>query len=237
MEIKVLYDNKAIRGDLSAGWGFSCLVGGNVLFDTGEEEKSLIHNMKEKGIEASCITDIVISHDHWDHTGGLKGILRKREGIKVYGCPGFSKEFKENVKNMNGQLVEVKDFVEVKNNIFVTGAVLGTHKGQNIEEQALVIKTPKGLTIITGCAHPGIVKIAGKVKERFSNEKLYCVIGGFHLKDKQKEEITNVIEKLKVLGISKIGPAHCTGEESLDIFKKSFGKNFITIATGKECEV
>ncbi|MGB2601719.1 MAG: MBL fold metallo-hydrolase [Candidatus Omnitrophota bacterium] len=237
MEIKILYDNRTARSNILAGWGFSCLVDNSILFDTGEDRESLLHNMKAMGASVSRLENIVISHDHWDHTGGLEGILRGRDGIKIYGCPGFSEEFKGKVKDLNGRLIELRDFVEIRKDIFATGAIQGTHKGQNIEEQALVLKTQKGITIVTGCAHPGIVKITEKVKERFSNENLYCVIGGFHLKGTREEYIVKVVARLQELGVEKIGPTHCTGEEAVKIFRKSFGKNFIIIAAGKECEV
>lgn len=237
MKIKILYDNKTVKSSILAGWGFSCLVDNSVLFDTGEDGESLLHNMKAMEVSVSRLENVVISHDHWDHTGGLEGILRKKVGIKVYGCPGFGVEFKEKVKDLGGQLIELKDFVEIKKNIFATGTIQGIHKGQNIEEQALVVKTPKGLTIVTGCAHPGIVKIVEKVKEIFSDEKLYCVIGGFHLKDKKEEDIVKVVARLQELGVKKIGPAHCAGEKAIDIFKKSIDKDFIISAAGKELEV
>ena len=237
MNIKILFDKNAAEKNILAGWGFSCLVDNSVLFDTGEDGESLLHNMKAMKASVSRLEDIVISHDHWDHTGGLEEILRKREGIKVYGCPGFSREFKERVKDLGEQMVEVKNFLEIRKNIFTTGTIQGKHKGQNIEEQALVIKTPKGITIVTGCAHPGIVNIAEKVKNRFPGEKLYCIFGGFHLKDKQKEEIIEVVEELKKMGVERTGPAHCTGEAAENIFREKFKEGFITIAAGKAFEV
>ena len=237
MEIKILYDNKTVKSGILAGWGFSCLVDNSVLFDTGEDAGRLLNNMREMGTGVSCVEDIVISHDHWDHAGGLEGILGKKEGIKVYGCPGFSGEFKKKVKNFNGQLVELKNFAEIRKNIFATGTIPGTYKGRNIEEQALVIKTPKGITIVTGCAHPGVIKIVEKVKEKFSEEKLYCVLGGFHLQDKRKEETTDVAGKLRTMGVLKAGPAHCSGEEAMGIFREKFGKDFLAVTAGSVFEV
>lgn len=237
MEIKVLYDNKTTKDGILAGWGFSCLVAGSVLFDTGEDSESLLHNMSEMGANVSCVKDVVISHDHWDHTGGLKGILKGSKEVNVYGCPGFSGEFKEKVKDLKGDLVESKKINEIRNKIFVTGPILGRHKGKKIEEQALIIKTSKGITIVTGCAHPGIINIIEKVKENFVKEKVYCVLGGFHLKDKEEEDIKKVAERLHKLGVEKVGPAHCSGEKGISIFKEKFSDNFISIAAGKIVEV
>jgi 7,8-dihydropterin-6-yl-methyl-4-(beta-D-ribofuranosyl)aminobenzene 5'-phosphate synthase len=237
VKIRILYDNRTIKSNILAGWGFSCLVGDSVLFDTGEDWERLSQNMGAMGIVASRVEDVVISHDHWDHTGGLEGMLKVREGLRVYGCPGFGAEFKKRVNGLGGQLVESKDPAEIKKNIFVTGTIHGEHRGRYIEEQAAAIKTPKGVTVITGCAHPGVVKIVEAVKDRFRDENIYSVVGGFHLKDASENDIIKVAAALRDLGVEKVGPAHCTGEEALGIFKKSFGGEYITIAAGMEHEV
>ena len=203
MNIKILFDNNSAKKNILKGWGFSCLVDNSILFDTGENGESLLHNMKEMGVDVSCVKDVVISHDHWDHTGGLNSILERKKGIKVYACPGFSPEFKKNVKDLQGDLVVIGSFAEVRKDIFATGAIVGRHKSGDIEEQVLVVKTSGGIMVITGCAHPGIVEIVEKVKKKFPNEKLSCVLGGFHLLRKQKNEIVDVAERLKKLGVGK----------------------------------
>ena len=237
MKIKILFDNNVVNNRFHTGWGLSVLVDGRILFDTGEDEKSLLHNMKEMGARLDELEAVAISHDHWDHTGGLWEVLKRRKGIIVYACPSFSEEFKKNVRDLGGNLTEPADFTEIRKNIFVTGAIRGEYKMQRIEEQALAVKTSESITVITGCAHPGIVRIVEKVKEKFAKERLYCVLGGFHLKDKQKGEINTVIRKLEALGVKNVGPAHCSGEEAANIFKEKFGVHYIPIAVGKVFEV
>ncbi|MBU0570556.1 MAG: MBL fold metallo-hydrolase [Candidatus Omnitrophica bacterium] len=237
MKIKILYDNTTTRDDVLAGWGFSCLVGGNVLFDTGEDGNSLLKNMKTMKIDISDIKDIVISHDHWDHAGGLEVLLKRGKDLIVYGCRGFSAEFKAIMNRHNARLVEEKYFSTIRGNIYTTGAFTGIYKGNKIEEQALVVKTFNGITIITGCAHPGIIKIVKHVKNLFSQEKIYCVLGGFHLKDLPDDEIVAVCNKLRDIGVQKAGPAHCSGTDGVRIFKDILGKDFIQISAGIQIEV
>ena len=237
MEIKILYDNKTAKSSILAGWGFSCLVGGSVLFDTGEDGKSLLSNMKKMKVDIAGIKDIVISHDHGDHTGGLEALLKRKKDFMIHGCKGFSPEFKAIVKRYNVKLVEEKYFSTIKGNVFTTGVIGGLYKNSKIEEQSLVLKTANGMSIVTGCAHPGIVKIVERIKKLFPQEKIYSVFGGFHLKEMSAKEINVVCEKLKELGLQKAGPAHCSGEKGISIFKEKFSKNFISIAAGKTLEV
>jgi len=75
MKATIVYDNEAKKQGLKADWGFACLVEiGNmppILFDTGGDGVSLLHNMRELGINPGDIATVVISHAHGDHTGGL----------------------------------------------------------------------------------------------------------------------------------------------------------------------
>jgi 7,8-dihydropterin-6-yl-methyl-4-(beta-D-ribofuranosyl)aminobenzene 5'-phosphate synthase len=237
MDIEILYDNRTDKKTIAKGWGFSCLVDNRILFDTGEDGKSLLSNMKEMGVRLDELEQVVISHDHWDHTGGLWEILKMKKGLKVYVCNGFSEEFKKKAIDLGGRLIEPDDFSEITKNIYVTGPIRGEYKTQLIEEQALAVKTPRGVTVATGCAHPGIVRIVEKVKEEFSQERLYCVFGGFHLKDRQEKDINTIIGQLEALGVKKFGPAHCSGETAISMFKERFGDNYIKMAAGKAFEV
>ncbi len=84
---------------LVSGHGFSCLLDGKILFDTGDAAESLLDNMKKLMVSIDDIEAVVISHDHWDHTGGLWEILKDRKGIKVYVLDSFSEELKKAVED------------------------------------------------------------------------------------------------------------------------------------------
>jgi 7,8-dihydropterin-6-yl-methyl-4-(beta-D-ribofuranosyl)aminobenzene 5'-phosphate synthase len=104
-------------------------------------------------------------------------------------------------------------------------------------EQALVLKTKNGLTIITGCAHPGILKIVEKVKAKFPTDPIYLVLGGFHLMESDKRTIEIVAGNFKKMKIMKAGPTHCSGEAAEGIFRKHYAENFVSIKAGEEIEV
>jgi 7,8-dihydropterin-6-yl-methyl-4-(beta-D-ribofuranosyl)aminobenzene 5'-phosphate synthase len=232
MKVQVLYDKNSVSKNLYAGWGISFLIDGEIMFDTGESGRRLSGNIKKLKVDIEKIKMVVISHDHWDHTGGLWWLLKRKEGLKVYTSPGFSQGFKKKVMKLKGVLVEADGFTEIAKDIFITGEIAGEYKGKYIGEQALVIKKDGKLNIITGCSHPGIIKIIKKVKENFPDIKINRVFGGFHLLNNKIEEIKIIAEKFKELGIENAGPTHCSGEDAEAIFKELYKTNFISIKVG-----
>jgi 7,8-dihydropterin-6-yl-methyl-4-(beta-D-ribofuranosyl)aminobenzene 5'-phosphate synthase len=155
MKITIVYDNEANPG-LKSGWGFSCLIEGEerLLFDTGNSGRKLIYNMKQLNVEPKDIGKVAVSHNHWDHTGGLKKFLEANNKAQVFHPKSFSK------------------CTKICTGIYSTG-VLGTF----IKEQSLVINTQKGNIIVTGCAHPGLENI---IEEAEQLGTIYGVVGGFH---------------------------------------------------------
>ncbi len=237
MEVKIVFDNTNLNEKFIPGWGFSCMVDKTVLFDTGEKWEFLYKNMEALDIDISKIETVVISHDHWDHTGGLWGLLEKKDGLDVYGCTNFSEEFKKKVISLGGNLIPVEKLTAIKDDIFATGEIEGNYRGSYIAEQALLIKKNEGIIIITGCSHPGIVKIIKNVKENFPEERITFVFGGFHLMNKDTREIELIVKNFRELGVEKVGPTHCTGYEAQRIFKNEYKDNFINIAAGKTFEI
>ncbi len=235
MRIEIIYDNTSEKG-YKSGWGFSCLVGGKILFDTGEAAEPLFYNMNKLGVDTGAIEAVVISHDHWDHTGGLSGLLRKHPGMKVYGCSGFSDKFRAGVIREGGRLVEADSFLKVGEGVHVTGEIAGEYNGGYIAEQSLAVETVSGVVVITGCSHPGIVEVIERVKEMFSKAGVSAALGGFHLKDKDRKTIESIVKRIKYMGVEKVGPSHCTGKEARNLFEKSFGSGYMTIKAGTVIE-
>ena len=97
----------------------------------------------------------------------------------------------------------------------------------------MIVNTNKGLVVITGCAHPGIVNIIKKTKEIFPKEEIYLVIGGFHLAGFSDSELKNIINDFKKLGVQITAPCHCSGDRTRELFKEEYGENFIENGVGK----
>lgn len=233
MEVEILFNSKSTSDDFSIGWGLSFLIDKRILFDTGEKGVFLLNNINKLNIDISLIESVVISHEHWDHTGGLWEVLKLGTNLNIYLCPSFSDEFKKKVKFNNGIIVETDGFVEVAKDVYITKEIVGKYKGIDIAEQAVVLDTDKGLSIITGCAHPGIIDILKLVRKEFSNYEFYAVFGGFHLMNEHHSKVESIVSIFKEMGIKKVGPTHCSGTETESIFKEKYGDDFIEMKVGQ----
>jgi 7,8-dihydropterin-6-yl-methyl-4-(beta-D-ribofuranosyl)aminobenzene 5'-phosphate synthase len=157
-----IYDNYQADPKLEIGWGFSCLLkikDKNILFDTGAESLTLLSNMEKMGITPQEIDLIVLSHIHGDHTGGLEGILKKNGEVTVFIPASFPDSMKKMIENYGAKYQDIKTTEKISEGVWSTGE-LGTW----IKEQSLVVTLEKGLIVITGCAHPGIIHIIEKAK-------------------------------------------------------------------------
>ncbi|MCM8776520.1 MAG: MBL fold metallo-hydrolase [Candidatus Omnitrophica bacterium] len=237
MNIKLLVDKKVPSREYASGWGFSAFINGRVLFDTGCDGKRLLKNMAKMEIDIERIESVVISHNHWDHWGGLKDFLRQHPGIQMWlGRDGFEKSRIRQSLPPGPVTHYPGRFSAVADNIYSTGEIEGRYLFKKMPEQSLVLKTANGLTVVTGCAHPGIIKILETVREQFK-EKIYLVLGGFHLFGKRRKTIRAIISRFQELGVEKAAPCHCSGKTALAMFHEAFGHNFIELKVGDSFEV
>jgi 7,8-dihydropterin-6-yl-methyl-4-(beta-D-ribofuranosyl)aminobenzene 5'-phosphate synthase len=223
--LTIVYDNLPLDTRLKAAWGFACLVETGkttVLFDTGGDGPTLMGNLAALGFDPRRIDAVVLSHIHSDHTGGLDALLSANDLVTVFVPHSFPADFKTRVSKRS-PLIQVSEPATIAEHIRTTGEL-----GTAIVEQSLIVETDKGLIVITGCAHPGIVEIVQRAK---AYGEIYLVMGGFHLGAKSAREVETVIAKLKRLDVRKVAPSHCTGEKAIEQFKAAFGANFIQAGT------
>jgi 7,8-dihydropterin-6-yl-methyl-4-(beta-D-ribofuranosyl)aminobenzene 5'-phosphate synthase len=198
MKVTIVYDNEVSSGNLKAGWGFSSLIetarAPSILFDTGADSTTLLHNMEELGIDAKNIGIIIISHAHGDHTGGLRGILEVNKEAEIY----VPASFWGAIPGRN--VTTVTEPLQLSEEVFSTGELKGI-------EQSLAIKTDKGILVVVGCSHPGVGEI---IDAASTFGKVYGVIGGFH----------GFHDFNRLRDLSLIVPCHCTQYKSeiLDLF-------------------
>lgn len=232
--ITILYDNYVFSEGTKSDWGFSCLIKGTektILFDTGTRSDILFHNINRLKVNPNDVETIVISHNHGDHTGGLLSFLKENNKVSVY-LPASSPEgFVRKIESTKAKVFREYNSVEICKNVFLTGEM-----GEQIKEQSLIINTKRGLVVVTGCSHPGIVNIIKRAKE-IIDKNIYLVCGGFHLYRKSEEEVRNIISQFKELGVLKVGATHCTGEKQIELFKKVYGENYVQMGVGKVIKI
>jgi 7,8-dihydropterin-6-yl-methyl-4-(beta-D-ribofuranosyl)aminobenzene 5'-phosphate synthase len=225
--LRVLFDNYSHDDQLETAWGYSCLVGGPegpVLFDTGSDGHILLGNMRMTGVDPRSIPDVVLSHEHWDHTGGLQALLAAGGAPRVHVPRAFAGAFAEGISAAGGRLVEVDGPAQIRGPVHTSGPM-----GSAIVEQALVVDCSPGVAVITGCAHPGIVEIVERtVSDRGGPVSL--VAGGFHLSSHPR--VGEVVERFRQLGVERVGPSHCSGDGTREAFRREYGPAYLRLGAG-----
>jgi len=228
--ITVTYDNNPYDDRLKTAWGFSCLVRlpeRVILFDTGGDSSILLHNMEQLQIDPQEIDIVVLSHIHGDHVGGLGGILNQNSDVTVYLPASFPQSLKEEIKLFGAEVQEVHEPRELFDGIYTTGDLNG-----GIKEQSLIVKTDEGLVIFTGCSHPGVVNIVRKAKE-ITGDKVYLVLGGFHLGGASISKIESIIDSFEQLGVERVAPCHCSGDTARRLFREHYGEAYVECGVGR----
>lgn len=147
------------------------------------------------------------------------------------------------------------DFTEVEKGLFLTGEVprqtafeKGDHRlFREIEgkltpdllpdDQSLILDTEKGLVLILGCAHSGIINVMNHVMHKMNRDHFYAVLGGTHLDFLTPEQLEQSIASLKKMNIVKIGVSHCTGMRAASRLQQEFGERYYYGYVGSVLEV
>ena len=216
-DIQILYDNTAFNRSFACGWGFSCLINGRILFDTGDRGVDLIKNMELLNVDPMKIEAVIISHDHWDHWGGLPAVIEEKPGITVYLPENVSPELTEEIKALGGKFKFNSQLNCLSSGIYISPPLKAKFGLEVIYEQALFIESEERFSIITGCAHPGVLEFAKLAQSVFPGKTPDIIMGGFHLVDMKKKELEKTFESLRKMGFSGIYPCHCSGESASEM--------------------
>lgn len=211
LKVTIVYDNETTSESLQADWGFACLVevfGHTILFDTGERGDILLDNMQRLSLDPQKVKEVIISHDHHDHVGGLSDFL------EVNQVPVYAPSLKQ-IPKKAADLRVVEDAFELYKNIYSIGVL-------NNIEQSLVVRLSKGCVVIVGCSHPGVGHILEKAAQ-FGRP--IGLIGGLH--GFQEYPILEALEF--------VCPVHCT--QHTQEIRTRFPQKFITGGVGKVLEI
>ncbi len=261
MKIVTLLDNVVYGNRLCAEHGLSFYIESDenkVLFDTGQSD-NFIKNAQILGIDISKVDSLILSHGHYDHTGGLEAFCRINHKAMIYAKEGlFVSKYKNKTDfigtKYNNSLFDnririVKKKIELYPNFFIMPIInientWDTHFNEffikpdkifledNFEdEQFIVFVNNNKMNIISGCSHRGISNIIQSAVEIFQLP-INFVLGGFHLKDADNDLTCRLIHELLKYDIERIGVCHCTGIEKYPEIKEVFKNKAFYSFTG-----
>jgi 7,8-dihydropterin-6-yl-methyl-4-(beta-D-ribofuranosyl)aminobenzene 5'-phosphate synthase len=263
---------------LRAEHGFSALITtyrdngrGSILLDTGMTVDALAHNIAVLGVDPKTAQAVVLSHGHFDHTGGLNGFpTGLRNGLPLIVHPDAWLERRRAIPNsepipipnLSKQAVVGAGFdvIETRGpsylldgSLLVTGEVERTTGFENgfpgqealrdgqwipdaavLDDQAVVVNVRgKGLVVVSGCGHAGIVNILRYARKLTGVERVHAVIGGFHLSGPQFEPIIPAtIAAIRDFAPKWVVPMHCTGWKAVHAFVAAMPEEFIQSSVG-----
>ncbi|MBZ4659253.1 MAG: fold metallo-hydrolase, partial [Desulfacinum sp.] len=271
-KVTVLCENTVPVPGLIGEHGFAAYVetpAATLLFDTGQGF-GLVPNSLRLKKDLSKVAQLVLSHGHFDHTGGLLAFLGVHGPCEVVAHPDVLLErfrwmpvgpdqkpvsigmpWKESYLTTRGARFRwVDSFQEIAPNVFVSGEVPrktdfetgdpkfvlregdGWAPDPFRDDYSLVLKTPKGLVVILGCAHAGLINILDHVTGQSGEDRVYAVLGGTHLGFSPSEQLDKTLEELKRYQVQVLAVSHCTGQAPIARLSAEFGANFAFAPVG-----
>jgi 7,8-dihydropterin-6-yl-methyl-4-(beta-D-ribofuranosyl)aminobenzene 5'-phosphate synthase len=254
-------------------WGFAALVevdGKRLLFDTGARPETVLQNARELRVDLASVRDVILSHGHSDHTGGLmtlrralsksdpaalsrahvgKGIFATRVGASGEEDDSTARLRRE-FEAAGGSFVEYDAPREIAPGVWLTGPVPRIHPERNWsgarrvrtpeglvedtvpEDQSLVVDTERGLVILSGCGHAGVVNTVAHARKTIRPAKVHALLGGFHLLSADDAHLRWTGEQLREAGVENLLGAHCTGIEAVYRLRTELGLSRGTAVVG-----
>lgn len=208
VRISILYDNRALEG-LEADWGFSVFIETpkrRILFDAGADGHVLLSNAAAMGVDLSSADTVFVSHNHFDHIGGLSAA--------IWACPRARIFIPRSLRGVKRgyEVVSVSGEMDIGDGFWSTGEL-------DSLEQSLLVPLESGYMVVVGCSHPGldeILEAAGR------HGIVHTVIGGLHGFDSY--------DLLK--GMDHVCPTHCTAH--IDEIRMLFPKKYLPGGAGRK---
>jgi len=174
-----------------------------------------------------------------------------KETKRFVGIP-FKRAYLE---SLGANFILNKDFIQVEEGIFLTGEVPRktafekldptlfaeidgkTDPDVFLDDQSLILNTERGLLVILGCAHSGVINILNHTIHKTGEDRIYAIVGGTHLDFLTPEQLEETIQALRKIRIERIGASHCTGMKGAFRLHQEFGDRFFYGHVGTTFEI
>ena len=260
VRITLLVDNQS-PPDLAAEHGFSAWIetgDQRILFDSGQGT-ALDKNAHHLGIDLSRATALVLSHGHYDHTGGVPDFLAANASAKVLFGPGLGTARFSCHPEQTPRAIGISAMVdialrelpphrrsEIASPCYLapsigisgpiprlaafedTGGPFFLDAEQNNpdvinDELAMWFETGKGLLVLTGCCHSGLINTVSHIRRISGIERIHAIVGGLHLLNASADRIEQTLRFITDCAPDFLIPCHCTGPHIVEQLQHSFG--------------
>ena len=163
---------------------------------------------------------------------------------------------REYLESLGAQFNLIRNPVEISDRVHLTGEIARNNDFEKpdpnmtlhpqgamavcpdpiVDDLSLVVDSEKGLILVLGCAHAGMINIFDHVLETFHRDRIYAVIGGTHLGFAQPAQFEETLKALDRYGIERLGVSHCTGLEKAAELRARLGERFFFGCVGAQLE-
>lgn len=269
LRITVLVDNTVGSTNTLAEHGLSMLIeagGWRIIFDTGQG-RVLPENLTTLGLSLDPLDALVLSHGHYDHTGGVAAVLdasnpkaifihpaaleekftsNGRSPCRSIGIPAQSREALDAARDL---IVWTRGAAEVVPGVWCTGEIPRENPEETseqsfyldpdgrvidplVDDQALFIETNRGLVVVAGCAHAGVVNTLDHVCRLTGRTEVLALIGGLHLGRASRKRLEMTGSALGRRNLQLMAPCHCTGMGAQSYLRARFNSLVRDVGAG-----
>lgn len=269
LQITTLVENTVRKAGLLGEHGLSFWIEADtsrIIFDTGYG-KAIANNAEVLGIELNLAEKLVLSHGHFDHTGGIPHLMSINKQLSSYLHPealenkytsrggadpvyiGMEKSSEDTLLSQSMELRVNREPAQIAEGIWVTGEIPRINdfettggaffldkEGKEIDhlhdDQAMFIETPKGIVVILGCAHSGVINTMEYAAKLAKTNSIYAVFGGMHLVSANEKRLEMTVQKFIDYQVQILGPCHCTGLKATAYLWQHFPGTCVECAAG-----
>ena len=269
IRVAILVDNAANDG-LVPEHGFSAWIeagGQRILFDTGQGA-ALERNAPVLGVSLRAADHLVLSHGHFDHSGGVPHVLSQAPDVQVYlhaaaavprhsirdgiarsiGMPAAARAAIGRLPAARLHLVarplelpggvgvaapipRATAYEDVGGPFFLDAA--GRRSDPVVDDLALWLRTERGLVVLVGCCHAGLVNTLTLARELSGEPRVHAILGGLHLREAGAARLDATVAALQALEVELLVPCHCSGEGAVARLQGTLGRRVRPGAAGQ----